>query len=112
MGLMCSVARSAQADMHRVDSRRMTRARQRDQWTTALWWWPGTGEESRDVWDTPEQSQEPALQPEHLGTLTVTVADVDVVDVCVGFEGEEEPNKVGSREQDGHRVHQGSVGHR
>lgn len=55
MGLMCSVARSAQADMHRVDSRRMTRARQRDQWTTALWWWPGTGEESRDVWDTPEQ---------------------------------------------------------
>lgn len=42
MGLMCSVARSAQADMQRVESRRMTRARQRDQCTTALWWWPGT----------------------------------------------------------------------
>lgn len=45
MGLMCSVARSAQADIQRVESRRMTSARQRDQWTTALWWWPGTGEE-------------------------------------------------------------------
>lgn len=31
MGLMCSVARSAQADMQRVESRRMTSARQRDQ---------------------------------------------------------------------------------
>lgn len=41
----------------------------------------------------------------------MTVADVDVVDVRVGFEGEEEPDEVGSREQDGHRVHQGSVGH-
>lgn len=42
---MCSVARSAQADIQRVESKRMTSARQRDQWTTALWWWPGTGEE-------------------------------------------------------------------
>lgn len=44
MGLMCSVARSAQADMQSVESSRMTRARQRDQCTTALWWWPGTGD--------------------------------------------------------------------
>lgn len=42
----------------------------------------------------------------------MTVADVDVVDVRVGFEGEEEPDEVGSGEQDGHCVHQGSVGHR
>lgn len=41
----------------------------------------------------------------------MTVADVDVIDVRVGFEGEEEADEVGSREQDGHRVHQGSVGH-
>lgn len=52
------------------------------------------------------------MQPGHLGTLTVAVADVDVVDMGVGFEGEEEPDEVGSREQDGHRVHQGSGGHR
>lgn len=55
MGLMCSVARSAQADMQRVESRRMTRARQRDQWTTALWWWPGTGGRAETWWDTPGQ---------------------------------------------------------
>lgn len=52
MGLMCSVARSAQADMQRVESRRMTRARQRDQWTTALWWWPGTGGREETGLDT------------------------------------------------------------
>lgn len=46
-----------------------------------------------------------------LGTLTVTVADVDVVDVRVSFQGEEEADEVGSGEQEGHGVHQGSVGH-
>jgi len=46
-----------------------------------------------------------------LGTLTVTVADVDVVNVRVSFQGEEEADEVGSREQQGHGVHQGSVGH-
>lgn len=46
-----------------------------------------------------------------LGTLTVTVADVDVVDVRVSFQGEEEADEVGGGEQEGHCVHQGSVGH-
>lgn len=41
----------------------------------------------------------------------MTVADVDVIDVRVSFQGEEEANEVSSREQEGHGVHQGSVGH-
>lgn len=49
--------------------------------------------------------------PHGLGTLTVTAADVDVIDVRVRFQGEEEADEVGSREQEGHGVHQGSVGH-
>lgn len=41
----------------------------------------------------------------------MTVADVDVVDVRVSFQGEEEADEVGGGEQEGHCVHQGSVGH-
>lgn len=37
MGWMCSVARSAQADMSTVATMRMSRDLHRDQWTTAPW---------------------------------------------------------------------------
>lgn len=37
----------------------------------------------------------------------VAVADVDVVDVGVGLQGENEPNQVGSRQQHRDSVHQG-----
>lgn len=45
-----------------------------------------------------------------VGTLTVTVADVDVVDVRVSFQGEEEADEVRGGEQEGHGVHQGPAG--
>lgn len=45
-----------------------------------------------------------------LGPLTVTVADVDVVDVRVSFQGEEEADEVRGGEQEGHSVHQGPAG--
>lgn len=70
---------------------------------------------SRDMMGHPRDMRRasPAAGTFHdLGTLTVTVADVDVVDVRVSFQGEEEANEVGSGEQEGHGVHQGSVGHR
>lgn len=38
MGWMCSVTRSAQADVRTVAMMRMTRDLHRDQWTTAPWW--------------------------------------------------------------------------
>lgn len=37
MGWMCSVVRSAQADVRTVAMMRMTRDRHRDQWTTVSW---------------------------------------------------------------------------
>lgn len=42
----------------------------------------------------------------------MAVADVDVVDVRVSFQSEEEADEVGSREEEGHSVHQWPVGHR
>lgn len=57
MGLMCSVARSAQADMQSVESSRMSRARQRDQCTTALCWWPGTGDRAEGSLHSSDRSQ-------------------------------------------------------
>lgn len=42
----------------------------------------------------------------------MAVADVDVIDVRVSFQGEEEADEVGGREEERHGVHQWPVGHR
>ena len=48
MGWMCSVARSAQADVSTVAMMRMTRDLHRDQWTTAPWG-PFSAQTSKEI---------------------------------------------------------------
>lgn len=36
----------------------------------------------------------------------ITVADMDIINVCMGLECEDEPDQIGSRQQDGNGVHQ------
>lgn len=114
MGWMCSVMRSAQADMSTVAMIKISRALQRDQCTTAPIW-PATATHTNHF-NNAHALIKPTIYVFGYSfscwcrwILTTSITNMNVIDVWMSLQSEQKTDDVGHWQQNRHCVHQGSV---